>query len=263
MRARGALHALLLGAALFTACDALPFVAQPSPSPAPTPPPTPSPTPTLAPKPKIEVTKVHLAPVEKAGPKFVAVAFRLRNPSSGEWLFQATATATLSTPDGRLLPQVKPSGTIDLAPGEEKWFAFGSVDTFGSVIGKAEIAVTGGQWLPGSAYPYPGGVPLTAARKPAGATPAPASATSAEFVVTNSGDLGVNGVVRGFAFEANDVFVGLVECPARLYPARTEVAITCATLRPENLKAPQLLFVAYADLRQVIVIPTASPTARP
>ncbi len=252
----------LAGALLLAACGELPFAAAPSPTRTPPPPPPQTPSPTPAPKPQVEVLRVLVAPLEKAGPKFVAIAFRLRNPSATEWLFQGQATATLTTPDGRLLPTVKPATTVDLAPAEQKWFAFAPVDTLGSIVGNAEVTVGGGQWLPAALYPYPGGVPISAARRTAAPSPVPGVEGSALFVVQNGGDLGVNGALRAFAFDG-DVFVGLVDCPTRLYPARSEVVATCGTLRADALKAQQLLFVAYPDLRPVLVPPTGSPSPRP
>lgn len=183
----------------------------------------------------------------------VAVAFRLRNPNTAEWLNQATATGTLTTPDGRLLPRARPVAVIDLAPGEEKWFAFPSVDTFGSIVGKAEVRLSGGQWLPANSYPYPGGTPTSVTR---GKEPN-------SYVVKNDGDLGLNGIIRGFGFSANDIFAGLVECPQRLYPARLEVTIVCGAARPEVLQATKFIFVTYADLAPVLVLPTPTPAPAP
>lgn len=243
---------LLLCATLLIGCEdglSIPFLPTPTPSPTPTPRPTPTPTPTPAPKPVIEVKRVSTAIVDQNALS-VAIAFQLRNPSTAEWLLQAVAGATVRTPDGRIIPQAKPALNVDLGPGEERWFAFPSVDTFGSIVGKAEIAITGGQWLPASVYPYPGGVPVTVAR----------GAQAGSIVVKNTGELGVNASLRGFAFDANETFLGIVECPQRLYPARLEVTIACGAAIPDTLKSPRLVFAASADLRPVLVLPTPSPS---
>lgn len=260
-RVHGALLALL-AATLLTACEgvSLPFGETPAPSPTvrvlPTPPPTPSPTP----RPVVEVELTQHASNEKAGPLFVSIAFRLRNPNATEWLFQAIGTGVLSTPDGRVLPLAKPSVAIDLGPGEQKWFAFPAVDTFGSLLGKVRIDIAGGQWLPAGSYPYPGGVPVTvAAAKDQRKNPP----ETADFVVTNRDELGINGAVRGFAFDSRNELLGLVECPSRLYPARRETLVACAATRAGVLEAVRLVFTAYPDLRPVLVIPTPKPTLGP
>lgn len=245
----------------------LPFGPAPEPpivavTPGPTPPSTPTPTP--RPNPVVEVQKVQVAVVETApNPLTVAVAFRLKNPSSEVWLLQAVATGSLATPDGRPLPLARPTVTVDLAPGEEKWFAFPAVDTLGSVVGKAEVALTGGQWLPAATYPYRGGVPLAVVKAKEQKT---TTRGAADFVVRNDGDLGFSGGVRGFAFDASDTFLGLLECPQRLYAARAETTVACVATRAKALEAAKLVFAAYPDLRPVLVTPSPTPspaTARP
>lgn len=252
----------LLAAALLTACEgiSLPFAEPPAPSPTVRVVPTPPPTPTPTPRPAVEIELVQHALNEKAGPLFVSVAFRLRNPNTTEWIYQATATGVLSTPDGRVLPLAKPAVAIDLGPGEQKWFAYPAVDTFGSLIGKVRIDVSGGQWLPAGSYPYPGGVPVTVApAKEQRKNPA----DTADFVVTNKDELGISGPVRGLAFDAKNELLGLVECPNRLYPARRDTLVVCAASRTGVLDAVRVVFTAYPDLRPVLVIPTPAPSPSP
>ncbi len=254
--------ALTAVAMALVACEgvSLPFTATPTPEPTRRPLPTAAPTPSPTPKPTIEVEITNVALNEKAGPLFVSVAFRLRNPSATEWLYQAVATGALSTPDGRPLPQSKPTTAVDLGPGEQKWFAFPVVDTLGSIVGKAEIVVTGGQWLPAGSYPYPGGVPVTvkAAEKQR-----PNPPQTRDFTVTNAGELGISGSVRGYAFDVQNKLLGVIECPNRLYPARAQTIVACAAPLDSVLDAPRVTFVAYPDLRPVLVIPTPSPSPSP
>ncbi len=262
MRARALFLAV---AALLPACGvSLPFTATPTPAPTPVrAAATPTASPTPVPKPQVEVRTVRVALVDAErgpSPLSVSVAFQLRNPSTSEWLFQALATGSFTTPDGRPLPQTKPTAPIDLAPGEEKWFAYPLVDTLGSVVGKAEIAVTGGTWLPASTYPYPGGVPLAMSRAKEQKTVTPGAA---DYVGANGGDLGFVGGVRGFAFDASGTFIGLLECPARLYPAKSEVVVTCIALRAQALNAPRITFVPSPDLRPVLVTPSPTPSPTP
>ncbi len=231
----------------------LPFGLGATPTPAPTrapvPTATPTPAPTPTPRPAVEVRQIQVTVVDKTALS-VAVAFLLRNPNTAEFLLAGIASGTFTTPDGRAIPQARPTTIIDLAPGEEKWFSFPSVDTFGSLVGKVEVSIAGGQWLPASSYPYPGGVPTSVAR----------GKEANSFVVKNDGDLGVNASLRGFAFDAAEKFVGIVECPQRLFPARLEVTITCGAAIPDTLKAAKLVFATYADLRPVLVIPTPTPS---
>jgi len=280
------LAAALMAALLFSACGItslpLPFQSTPTPAPA-TPRPTATPTPTPTPLPIVEVKSVKWGPNARAGEHGVSIAFLLRNPSTALWLLQGVAQSSVFTPDGRPLPQARQTVQLDLGPGEERWYAMPEVATFASVVGKVAIAVSGGQWLEAPIYPYPGGVPVTAAVEgptaaprtaapaptPAGTptpppsgTPAPTPARpSVAVIVTNTGELGVQGVVRGFSFSTDDSLLGILECGNALYAARSATRISCLGTRPEALGG-RLVFAVYPDLRPIIVIPTPTPTGQ-
>lgn len=280
---------LVAAALVASACGVtslpLPFLSSPTPPPAP-PPPVATPTPTPTPAPKVEVKAVRWGPNPRAGEHGVSIAFLLRNPFAEQWVLQASAGASVFTPDGRLLPQARQTVQLDLGPSEERWYAMPEVNTFGSIVGKVSIDVTGGQWLAASVYPYPGGVPVTAdivvpatpaprteTPRPTGTgtptaaatpTPPPAGTPAATpprplvaVIVTNTGDLGVQGVVRGFSFTGDDL-LGIVECGGALYPARAATRVQCFATRPEALGG-KFTFTAYPDLRPIIVIPSPSP----
>ena len=255
------LTGLAFAAVLLAGCEgvSLPFQSTPTPAPR-TPAPTVAPTPTPTPRAEIEVETVQIALNERAGPLFVTVAFRLRNPNVKEWLYAGQAQGKLTTPDGRPLPEAKPVIAVDLGPGEQKWFAFPAVDTFGSLVGKVNLVVSGGQWLPAGLYPYPGGTPITAKRAAKQRENAPPNVL--DYEITNAGELGIRGQVRGFGFDANAKFIGTVECPQQLYPARKVIVVGCGG-DTASFEASRLVFTTYADLRPVLVIPTATPTLAP
>lgn len=237
---------------------ALPFTATPTPEPTPvptTPPPTPVPTPARLP---VEIEIVQFIQNDAGGPLFLTVVFRLRNPNVHEFVQGVTVSGRVTTPDGRLLPLAKPAIAAELAPGEQKWFAIGGVDTFGSLVGKVELTVSGGQWLPANIYPYPGGVPITVKRAEK-QRENPVNAV--DYDITNTGELGIRGNITGFAFDAKGDFVGTINCPGQLWPARKTVTVACALATPAN--PARVVFTTYADLRPVLVIPTATPTLAP
>ena len=254
------LTGLAFAAVLLAGCEgvSLPFQSTPTPAPR-TPAPTVAPTPTPTPRAEIEVETVQIALNERAGPLFVTVAFRLRNPNVQEWLYAGQAQGKLTTPDGRPLPEAKPVIAVDLGPGEQKWFAFAAVDTFGSLVGKVNVVVSGGQWLPAGLYPYPGETPITAKRA---ARQRENPRNVVDYEITNAGELGIRGQIRGFAFDSNAKLLGTVECPQQLYPARKVIVVGCAG-DTATFEASRLVFTAYADLRPVLVIPTATPTLAP
>lgn len=237
---------------------ALPFAATPTPqaTPVPTPPPpTPVPTPARLP---VEIEIVQFIQNDAGGPLFLTVVFRLRNPNVHEFVQGVTVSGRVTTPDGRLLPLAKPAIAAELAPGEQKWFAIGGVDTFGSLVGKVELTVSGGQWLPANIYPYPGGVPITVKRAEK-QRENPVNAV--DYDITNTGELGIRGNITGFAFDAKADFVGTISCPSQLWPARKVVTVACAVAAPPS--PARVVFTTYADLRPVLVIPTATPTLAP
>lgn len=282
----------VLAALVLTSCGVtslpLPFFATPAPPPA-TPRATPTPTPTPVPPPEIEVKSVKWGPNPRAGAHGVSIAFLLRNPSSAQWVLQATAQSSVATSDGRPLPQARQAAQFDLGPGEERWYSMPEVSTFGSVVGKVTIATTGGQWLAAAIYPYPGGAPVTAAlagpaaaprtgtpvptpggtpaptpggtpTPPPTGTPAPTPARPlVAVIVTNTGDLGVQGVVRGFAFATDDSLLGIIECGSALYAGRSATRVSCLATRQEALGG-KVVFAVYPELRPILIIPSPTPT---
>lgn len=279
--ALGVVAALLLTSCGLTSLP-LPFFATPAPPPA-TPHPTPTPTPTPVPPPEIGVQGVKWGPNPRAGEHGVSIAFQLRNPSTAQWVLQATARSAVFTPDGRPLPQARQTIQFDLGPGEERWYSMPEVGTFGSVVGKVTIETTGGQWLAAAIYPYPGGAPVTAAlagptaaprtgtpvptpggtpTPPPSGTPAPTPARPlVAVIVTNTGDLGVQGVVRGFAFAADDSLLGIIECGSALYAGRSATRVSCLATRQEALGG-KVLFAVYPELRPILIIPSPTPTGQ-